>query len=188
MHDSDIQREQQIADEWLEAWTEAQLDKLWAAYADELPWNDAGPDTRGAATMSWDATLEVTDTTACPHCGGAVSTATYDVEDWNYTHNTNGMIAAAYEAVSGEQTEECDGPLGPVIGAAWWRRLDGASGGDGAAYLGQIIKGLEADPERFRAMNPENGWGDYDRLLKVLHDMRAAVSRHDLPTTWHVSG
>ena len=138
--------------------------------------------------MSWDATLEVTDTTLCPHCGGAVSTESYDVESWNYTHNTNDMIAAAYEAVSGEQTEQCDGPLGPAIGAAWWKRLDGASGEDGATYLSEIIKGLEADPDRYRAMNPENGWGDYDRLLVVLREMRDAPASHDLPTTWRVSG
>ncbi len=138
--------------------------------------------------MSWDATLEVTDTTACPHCGGTVSTASYEVESFNYTHNTNDMIAAAYEAVSGQDTEQCDGRLGAAIGAAWWRRLDGASGEDGAKYLGQIIAGLEADPGRYRAMNPPNGWGDYDQLLKVLHEMRDAVARHDLPASWRVSG
>ena len=96
--------------------------------------------------MSWDA--ELIDDRG--HVEGS----------FNYTHNTNGMIAAAYEAATGEQTGQCDGPLGPVIGAAWWRRLDGADGAQGRAYLAGIIKGLESDPERFRAMNPENGWGD----------------------------
>ncbi len=138
--------------------------------------------------MSWDATLEVTGTTVCPHCGGTVSTGRYEAESWSYTHNTNNMIAAAYEAASGEQTEQAGGSLGPVIGAAWWDRLDGVSGEDGAAYLGQIITGLEADPDRYRAMNPENGWGDYDRLLKVLREMRDAPARHELPTAWRASG
>jgi hypothetical protein len=105
---------------------------------------------------------------------------------FNYTHNTNGMIAAAYEAASGEDTEQCRGSLGPLIGPAWWDRLDGASGPDGAAYLAAIIKGLEADPARFRAMNPANGWGDYDRLLAVLREMRDRVP--DWPTRWEVSG
>ncbi len=98
--------------------------------------------------------------------------AYFDGRDWNYTHNTNGMIAAAYEAVSGEETEQCDGPLGPVIGAAWWDRLNGMTGPQGAEYLGAIIKGLEADPDRYRAMNPENGWGGYDTLLGTLREMR----------------
>jgi hypothetical protein len=122
--------------------------------------------------MSWDADL-IDDR---GHVEGS----------WNFTHNTNRMIATAYAAVGGEQTEQCDGPLGPVIGPAWWHRLDGASGEDGRRYLSQIIKGLEADPERYRAMNPANGWGDYDRLLVVLREMRDRVP--DWPTRWEVSG
>jgi hypothetical protein len=122
--------------------------------------------------MSWDATL-------------------YDdrghVEgDWNYTHNTNAMIAAAYEAVTGEATEQASGPLGPAIGAAWWSRLDGADGAGGHAYLSAIVKGLEADPARFRAMNPENGWGSYDGVLGVLREMRDRLP--EWPTRWEVSG
>ena len=106
--------------------------------------------------------------------------------DWNCTHNVNGMIAAAFETVTGQATEQCDGPLGPAIGAAWWKRLDGASGHDGKTYLADIIKGLEADPARFRAMNPVNGWGDYDSLLGVLREMRDRVP--DWPTRWSASG
>jgi hypothetical protein len=124
--------------------------------------------------VSWDAYL--TDDRG--HCEGS----------WNYTHNTNGMIAAAYEAVTGESTEQCDGPLGPAIGAAWWHRLDGAFGNTGADYLGKIIEGLEADPGRYREMNPPNGWGSYDSLLEVLREMRDTALRCDRPTTWEVSG
>jgi hypothetical protein len=141
--------------------------------------------------VSWDAALyAVTQVTACAYCDKAFEPPREErseVSDWNYTHNTNGMIAAAYKAVSGEDTGQCSGPLGPVIGAAWWDRLDGASGPDGAAYLTRIITGLEADPERYRAMNPENGWGDYDGLLKVLREMRDAVPA-DEASVWEVSG
>jgi hypothetical protein len=108
--------------------------------------------------------------------------------EWNYTHNTNGMIAAAFEAASGETTPQCGGPLAILIGAAWWKRLDGVSGKDGAAYLASIVTGLEADPERYRAMNPENGWGDYDGLLGVLREMRDKALTCDWPTTWSASG
>ena len=64
--------------------------------------------------------------------------ADFDGRSWNYTHNTNALIAAAYGAVTGEQTEQCSGPLGPVIGAAWWGRLKGMTGRQGAEYLGSI--------------------------------------------------
>lgn len=136
--------------------------------------------------MSWDADLATTETRTCPHCGGVLEQTRHEIGWWNYTHNTNGMIAAAFEAVSGEATEQAGGPLGRVIGAAWWDRLDGATGEAGREYLSRIIEGLEADPARFQAMNPPNGWGDYDSLLKVLREMRDAVPAE--PSIWHVSG
>lgn len=109
----------------------------------------------------------------------------YEAE-WNYTHNINGMIAAALLDVDGTVVEQCDGPLGPAIGPAWWKRLHGMSGPDGAAFLDRIIRGLEADPDKFRAMNPKNGWGDYDSLVKVLTEMQNAVP--EWPCTWAASG
>lgn len=103
-----------------------------------------------------------------------------------YTHNCNGMIAAAYEAATGATTPPCGGSLGKVIGPAWWDKLNASTGPDGRTYLADIVRGLEADPERYRAMNPPNGWGDYDSLLETLRKMRDAVP--DWPTEWSVSG
>jgi hypothetical protein len=122
--------------------------------------------------MSWAASL-IDDR---GHCEG----------EWNYTHNCNNMIAAAYEAHTGVGTEQTSGVLGAAIGACWWDRLDGATGQDGRRYLADIISGLEADPARYRAMNPENGWGSYDTLLERLQEMRDRVP--DWPCTWRVSG
>jgi hypothetical protein len=120
--------------------------------------------------------------------------------DWNYTHNCNHMAHIAAEeagivfpadtapcyalpkAADGRLTYYPDGK-GTI---SWWKHLDGMSGPDGAAYLDQIIRGLEADPERFRAKNPSNGWGDYDTFLKVLTEMRDAVP--EWPTEWSVNG
>lgn len=104
----------------------------------------------------------------------------------NYTHNVNAMIAAAYQAETGEGTEQCSGPLGKAIGPAWWDRLDGATGQDGLLYLEAILRGLTADPARYRAMNPANGWGSYDSLVERLREAVAAVP--DWPCTWKASG
>ncbi|MCK9598255.1 MAG: hypothetical protein M0R06_04380 [Sphaerochaeta sp.] len=48
-------------------------------------------------------------------------------------------------------------------------------------YAGQLIEPLDqaiclltADPERFKAFNPSNGWGDYDGLLNFLAEYAAA--------------
>jgi hypothetical protein len=101
--------------------------------------------------------------------------ADFDGESWNYTHNINGMLAAAFEAMTGATTEPSDHPvLGPIIGPTWYKRLDGMTGAQGAEYLGLIITGLEADPARYRAMNPDNGWGSYDGVLKTLRAMLEA--------------
>ncbi len=110
----------------------------------------------------------------------------YDGE-WNYTHNCNGMAnAALYEdPPDAEQPSTFDEVFRPTR-ESWWKLLDGMSGPLGAAMLDRIIKRLEADPQRFRAMNPANGWGDYDSFLKTLTEMRNAVP--EWPTKWEVYG
>jgi hypothetical protein len=110
--------------------------------------------------MSWDATLS-------SPCGRYI-------REWNYTSNTNRMVNAALTFPHDSPSE------------TWWRILDGLSGEAGRVFLQAIILELESDPERFRGMNPTNGWGDYDTLLIVLRDMRDAVP--DWPTTWEVTG
>lgn len=108
--------------------------------------------------------------------GGAMSWDVWLVDDrghtegdWNYTHNCNRMANAVLD----------DGP-------SWWKRLDGLDGPEGAALLHRIIKGLEADPERFRAMNSDKKWGDYDSFLAVLIEMRDRVP--EWPTKWSAHG
>lgn len=61
--------------------------------------------------------------------------------------------------------------LAPMLAEAGLqiRGLDGIQAATAAEPLGMVIQRLEADPERFKALNPSNGWGDYDGLLhKVL--------------------
>jgi hypothetical protein len=116
--------------------------------------------------------------------------AEFDGGSWNYTHNTNGMIAAAYEAMTGTVTEPSDFPiLGKIIGPTWWDRLEGMTGSEGSEYLGQIIKGLEADPVRYQAMDPPNGWGSYVGVLIVLRQMKTASDNACCDVRrWHASG
>ena len=135
--------------------------------------------------MSWDAFL--TDDRG--HFEG----------EWNYTHNCNGMVHAVLDdagVILPTSTTPCrwldrdtgewhDAPEGHGT-VSWWEHLDGMTGPDGAAFLDTIVRGLEADPERFRAMNPENGWGDYESLAKILAEMRNAVP--EWPTVWGASG
>lgn len=107
--------------------------------------------------MSWDATFSVKG-----------ADQWHEMGDWNYTHNTSRMI---YDVLGGRE--------GP-----WYATLDGASGEEGGVYLNRIITGLEAEPEKFRAMNPENKWGSYDTLLPVLREMRAMSTEWPAGKWW----
>lgn len=122
--------------------------------------------------MSWDADL-VLD-------GEAVHAA-------NYTHNTSPMIYRAMEIIGwadshghGELDER--GHRRP-----WWGLLNGMRGAEGARFLGVIVGGLMEAPALFRAMNPENGWGDYDSLLQVLAEMAEASAAWP-QARWEASG
>ena len=125
--------------------------------------------------MSWDADLVV----RCVTCGHPE-----DKGSWNYTHNCNGMIASVVEEMG--HTLEKHWLIGHM-GKSWCAALDGLSGKDGAAFLHEVVVRLEAEPDRFCAMNPENGWGSYDTLLPVLRAMLAA-SRENPGAVWKVVG
>lgn len=110
--------------------------------------------------MSWDADL--------------IDDRGHDEGSWNYTHNCNGMANFVMADLFGDQVE------------AWWKKLHNMEGPAGAELLDGIVKGLEAEPGRFRAMNPENGWGDYDSFVRILKEMRDAIP--EWPTKWSVNG
>lgn len=70
-----------------------------------------------------------------------------DSERWNYTSNC--------------------GPMWRHAGANL-AEFAGKRAGDCAVILRAAIARMEADPATYEAMNPENGWGSYDRLLPAL--------------------
>lgn len=107
--------------------------------------------------------------------------------EWNYTHNCNGMANAVLdESYQQRSVAEEVFRFEDREHVSWWKQLDGKDGADGAALLDKIIKGLEADPEKFEAMNPPNGWGSYDSFLEILRDMRDSVP--EWHTRWEVHG
>lgn len=100
--------------------------------------------------------------------------------DWNYTHNCNVMANAAMDAAGIERLVVDGRPV------SWWRHIAGMTGPDGASVLHAIIGQFDADPDWFRAMNPENGWGDFDSFRAVLVEMRNRVP--EWPTRWGMGG
>lgn len=65
--------------------------------------------------------------------------------------------------------------LGAMAGAAglYWglwhpEEIGIATAGQLIPLLRSGLKTLEADPDKFRAMNPDNGWGSYEGLLRFV--------------------
>lgn len=117
--------------------------------------------------MSWDARL--------------IDDRGHTEGEWNYTHNCNRMIDAVLSLPVDESTFAPN-----VFGGGWWKHLDGMDGEAGQALLAGIVDGLQADPARFRAMEPANKWGSYIGVLGVLREMRDA--KPEWPCRWEVSG
>lgn len=96
----------------------------------------------------------------CPHCHR--SDETYS---WNYTYNVSSMLALAARDAGFTEAEYSGQLLAGIEGRA----------GDYASKLRRLIDALRADPEKFRAMNPSNGWGDYDRFVEQLDNLLAQL-------------
>lgn len=109
--------------------------------------------------MSVDATL-VIDTG---------SDEPYDIDDawFNYTHNLAPMLREA--------------------GYPGWQALNGAPASESGGMLRKVADTLRADPERFKALNPPNGWGSYEGAISVMERMADACARHPR-AHWSVNG
>lgn len=125
--------------------------------------------------MSWDAYLRAVvdgNEFTIPGC------------EWNYTHNCNRMMATVLEENGAKVDHHW---LIGHMGGSWFEMLDKMSGVSGSQFLGLVISGLESNPDKFRAMNPSNGWGSYDGVLAVLRKMKAASDKYP-SARWSISG
>ncbi len=123
--------------------------------------------------MSWHATLIA-----------SVDGIEVELVDYNYTHNCNVMASTVLEELG--TAVEHHWLIGRM-GGSWFKILDGLSGKDGGELLQKIISGLEKKPRRFRAMNPKNGWGNYDTFLARLKEMLDSSLKYP-SAKWDVSG
>ncbi len=71
--------------------------------------------------------------------------------DWNYTYNVQPMTAKA--------------------GLHSLHDLDGLTAYAAASKIAGVILRMEAVPDEYRALEPANGWGDYDGFLGRLRDL-----------------
>jgi hypothetical protein len=80
----------------------------------------------------------------------------------NITHNLTSMAAAA------------------GIYQAMWRpeEIGVETAGELIPLLEKGLENLIEEPEKFRKLNPENGWGSYESLLKAVHKYLAACREY----------
>ncbi len=95
----------------------------------------------------------------------------FDNANWNYTHNCNDMMREA--------------------GYDWIYHLDGKRVADTLPKFQAMLDELKAHPEKYQAMNPENGWGNYDCLCdlwrKILPRAQEIVEKVPNATWWEWS-
>ncbi|HUU94621.1 MAG TPA: hypothetical protein VM487_02700 [Phycisphaerae bacterium] len=97
--------------------------------------------------MSWDL-----------DCYGKIDGERFVLAEFNYTHNTNPMIRAAGCPWS---SDELNGITSPQL----------------VAVLEPALAEMEANPDKYIAMNPPNGWGSYETLMPVLRQVLAVAKR-----------
>lgn len=60
--------------------------------------------------------------------------------------------------------------------------FDGKPASELAPVLGSAISVMEADPDRFRQMEPANRWGTYETTMEFLVAIYNACGEHPLTT------
>lgn len=101
--------------------------------------------------MGWTAYLSSHDVD-----GNAIPVGYY-----SYTFNTNAMVRAAAKAAHGDDYA----PERPI------NHLSGLTGAQATRYLEPIVAELQANPEPYLAMAPDNGWGSYTGITDLLASM-----------------
>lgn len=79
---------------------------------------------------------------ACDKCGRGEDRSA----DLNFTYNLSSMLREA--------------------GFNGWRWCVGKRAPKVGRHILTILDGMQVDPEHWRAMNPSNGWGDYDVCIQ----------------------
>lgn len=67
-----------------------------------------------------------------------------------------------------------------ALGGKRLGELDNKYGFEAAAELTNAIAYMERDQDTFRAMNPDNDWGDYQGALNYLKRIRDACLMHPI--------
>ena len=131
--------------------------------------------TREITRVEWDARFPGAEPITAPSHGGFSA---------NITHNLTEMADAAgiyfalwrpHELMDAEKYKQLRALEQGARAGDWYDQyqkiedtLPRAHAGDLIGPLSDGLAMLERDPEKFKAMNPKNGWGDYDGLVSFV--------------------
>lgn len=59
------------------------------------------------------------------------------------------------------------------------REMRGKPAAEVKIILATAVRNMLAEPEKYRALNPENGWGDYESCVKYLVDLAIMAGEVD---------
>lgn len=72
--------------------------------------------------------------------------------------------------------------VGPMwceaLGGKLLREYKSAPCSEAVGPLAEAVKRMEADPDKYREMEPGNGWGDYEGALAYLRRLAEACATH----------
>lgn len=99
-------------------------------------------------------------TPGCEECG----CEGHSLGEWNLTYNLSPMLRSAGFPGWGDVVGN---DLSP---APCGRRV--------VPVFEKVLAELRANPEKYRAMNPPNGWGTYEQAVEVFADFIEKVKPH----------
>lgn len=114
-----------------------------------------------------------------------------ELHHWDVTYNLNPMLwEAGWRWPSGKSRStlavvttarfgDRTAPLDSTEMTVWSSDImQGLRAGDIGEKVLAVITNLKADPDRYRSMNPPNGWGDYDGLVREFESFLQAIEAH----------
>jgi hypothetical protein len=71
-------------------------------------------------------------------------------------------------------------PMLREAGFPGWKALVGSPCVEAGGMLQKVAATLASDPQRFKAFNPENGWGNYELALGAMEHLAKLCANHPL--------
>lgn len=97
---------------------------------------------------------------------------------WTYLEIDTGNEQFADVVEIGNYTSNVAPMWRDALGGTRLRDFSDAPCSEAAGTLADAVKRMEDNPDYYRAMNPPNGWGDYEGALGYLRDLADACAKH----------